>query len=64
MRTIKEAPIDPAAMQFQAKPDRYCAGCLFDEQREDICQLARNQAKQRGMPSCLSGYSYIALVLA
>lgn len=48
-------PLDPAAVQYRAKPARgarSCAGCLFKGQKAAICKAAGAAARLAGMPDC------------
>lgn len=54
-------PVDPAEMQFMAKPGKSCHGCAFLGQRTKVCREASRLAVLAGFKDCDEGIIYIAL---
>jgi hypothetical protein len=54
-------PVDPAAMQFTAKPSKSCHGCVFKGQRTSVCREASRLAVLAGFKDCDEGVVYVAL---
>lgn len=50
------APLDPASMQYRAKPAAEgagdCAGCCFRGQTSKVCKAASAAAVRANMPDC------------
>lgn len=50
------APLDPAAMQYRAKPAAPgagdCAGCCFKGQASKVCKAACSAAVRADLPDC------------
>lgn len=50
------APLDPAAMQYRARPAAEgaapCSGCVFKGQRAKVCKAAASAAQRAGINDC------------
>lgn len=56
-RGERAAAIDPASVRFTAipAPTKSCAGCLFNSQRGEVCDIAIKIADAANMPDCTDG---------
>lgn len=52
--------LDPAKLQFEAKPGKKCKGCLFDRQESHVCKEASRLAVLAELPDCDHGVVYVA----
>lgn len=51
--------LDPAELSFTAKQATGCRGCIFDNQRSEVCRKANAIAHLAGIADCDFGFVYI-----
>lgn len=59
-----DEPVSPARMQFTSRPTASdtCAGCIFRNQRSEVCKEATRVALLADLPDCDDGHVYVAVV--
>lgn len=51
--------LKPEELQFEAKQQKGCSGCLFDNQRSEVCRKANAVAHLAGIVDCDMGFIYV-----